>query len=264
MAAESLQKEAGFYLLKQRIVERGFLFITLFLLAACHKNKDDLQGSGNNSSKRLVKITKTKGTQTTIFNFTYDASGRLSSMISNNGEADMLFSYDTNGNLVTVEESEPQFTNKWTYTYSNGQLVSATFKDWLKSNGSLNEDDSYTYSVSNGRVTRFTLTMSQSMTVEFTVTYNNDGNVTKVEAPGFLTATFSYGNKKPVYPIVYKYVTDWGFSPMFFARNDLTVQSWDFAGTLNDRTVTMQYTYDADGYALTSTDGTTQYTYQYQ
>ena len=55
-----------------------------------------------------------------------------------------------------------------------------------------------------------------------------------------------------------------GYSLQFTARNEVTKVFLDFPGTANDETVNIAYTYDAAGYALTSNDGTSQQTFEYQ
>jgi hypothetical protein len=262
------KKQSGF-LFNQVVIKNVFILLSvLLILTGCKKNKSDQpNGNGNNptSAKRLLKITKTQGAQTTIFNFSYETSGRLTAMTSNNGTEDIHITYDASGNPATLEEANLQFANLFTYTYNNGAPVSATFKSYQKSNGTLIEDDVYTYTVSNGKVSNIHLNMLKGPAVaDFTITYNGDGNVTKIEAPGFITATYTYGNKKPVYPISYKYITDLGFAPRFSAQNEMLTEVYDVPGTANDRTTNMQYTYDTRGYPLTSTDGTAQYTYEYQ
>ena len=121
--------------------------------------------------------------------------------------------------------------------------------------------------VEDGKVTKINMDMNvQRQEVNFILTYNSSGNLAKiqtVEDIGY-TAEFTYGTKKPVYPKVFKYVMDYaGYSVHFFAKNDILSEKYDFPGTDNDHTETTQYTYDANGYVLTSDDGTTHTVFEY-
>jgi hypothetical protein len=81
----------------------------------------------------------------------------------------------------------------------------------------------------------------------------------------FYTATFTFGNKKPVFPVVSNYILDHaGFSLQFAAKNEVLSANYDFPGTEMDETITTQYTYDSKGYVLTSTDGTAQLKFEYE
>lgn len=102
--------------------------------------------------------------------------------------------------------------------------------------------------------------------INLLMTYN-DGNLTKVtsEGTGIYTANFTFGNKKAVYPKVTNYVLDQaGFSLQFAAKNELLSAAYDFPGTEADLTITTTYTYDSNGYVLTSNEGTEQLTFEYQ
>jgi hypothetical protein len=97
------------------------------------------------------------------------------------------------------------------------------------------------------------------------MTYTN-GNLTKVTSEGIIVymATFTFGNKKSVFPKVSNYVLDQaGFSLLFAANNEMLSASYDFPGTTNDFTVSNTYTYDSNGYVLTSNDGDAQSVYGY-
>ena len=218
----------------------------------------------------MKKITKTENGETTLYNFTYDASKRLTSYKSTDNLEQVLFTYDGGGNIIKVEETEEDFRNIYTYTYNNGVPVSGTFKSWQKHAGEpdeLIEDDILTYTLENDQVTNIHLNMTQyGEEVDFKLSYAN-GNLTRVESSGLypFTASFAYGNKKAAFPKLSKYVLDQGgFSLQFFARNELLSAVYDFPGTELDKTVTTQYTYDAAGFPLTSNDGETVLQFEYQ
>ena len=61
-----------------------------------------------------------------------------------------------------------------------------------------------------------------------------------------------------------KFVLDLSFSLAFAAKNELITTVIDFPGTQFDQTVTNQYTYDTNGYPLTSNNGQTLLTFEYQ
>ena len=169
---------------------------------ACKKDDsvENNPGSGN-PAKLLKKITKTENGETTLYNFTYDASKRLTSYKSTDNLEQVLFTYDGGGNIIKVEETEEDFRNIYTYTYNNGVPVSGTFKSWQKHAGEpdeLIEDDILTYTLENDQVTNIHLNMTQyGEEVDFKLSYAN-GNLTRVESSGLypFTASFAYGNKK--------------------------------------------------------------------
>jgi len=251
--------------------------ISLFVLAAatvlivsCKKDKDNNGTTPPPASKTLVKMTKKEGNVTTVYNFTYDAAKRLTSFKSADNLAGASFTYDASGNLVKVEQNEDDYKNIYTYSYTNNKPVSGTFKSWQKTAGEpddLIEDDLLTYTLTNNQVTKIhvAFTLSQDA-ADFNLTYGSNGNLSSiVSAANTYTASFTYGNKKPVFPIVSPYVLDQaGFSLQFVAKNELLSIAFDFPDTQFDETMNNQYTYDSDGYVLTSTDGTSNVTYQYQ
>ena len=242
------------------------------MFTACKKDDTDKPNPGNGSgnTKVLKKLTKTEDGQTTVYNFTYDANGRLTSYKSTDNTEQLVFTYDGSGNVVKVEEDDADFKVVYTYTYNNGKPVSGTFKSWEKNGtalGDLIEDDILTYTLENDLVTKIHLNMTQDgEEVDFKLSYTN-GNLTKVETVGsdFYSAAFVYGTKKAPFPKLSKYVLDHaGFSLQFFAKNEMLSATYDFPGTLLDRTITTQYTYDAAGYPLTANDGETQFKFEYQ
>jgi len=240
------------------------------LVVSCKKDKDNNGTTPPPSAKTLIKMTKQEGTVTTVYNFTYDGAKRLTSFKSADNKAGASFSYDANGNLVKVEENEDDYKNIYTYSYTNNKPVSGTFKSWQKTAGEpddLIEDDQLTYTLTNNQVTKIHVmfTLSQDA-ADFNLTYGGNGNLSSIVGAGNnYTASFTYGNKKPVFPIVSPYVLDQsGFSLQFVAKNELLSIVFDFPGTQFDETLNNQYTYDQDGYVLTSTDGSSSVTYQYQ
>ena len=255
-------------------------FFAALSLSSCKKDKDDNNpgngngnGNGNgDASKVLKKITKLEDGKSLVYTFTYDANKRVTAFKSTDNEESTFFTYDGNGNLVKIEETEAEFKNIYTYTYNAaGEPVNAKFKSW-KRHGSepdeLIEDDILTYTVAGGQVTKIHLNMTMAEAeANFNMIYTN-GNLSKVVSNSgtySYTASFTFGTKKPVFPVISKYVLDQaGFSLQFAAKNELLTASFDFPGTGLDKTITTHYTYDANGYVLTSTDGEASIAFEYE
>jgi YD repeat-containing protein len=249
--------------------------LSALTFTACKKDKDENNngGGGDNNppAKTLKKITQVEGGVTTVYNFNYTNS-KLASFVSADGKESTTFTYDAAGNLSKIESIEADFKNVYTYTWANGIPVSGTFKSWEKEGtqiGDLIEDDKLTYTVANSQVTKIHLEMAQDGAagdMDFNMTYTN-GNLTKVlsSTAGIYSATFTFGTKKSPYPKVTNYVLDQaGFSLIFGSKNELITSAYDFPGTALDNVFTQQYTYDAAGYPLTSNDGETKLTFEYQ
>lgn len=244
--------------------------IAAISMSACKKDKSEEPGSGNNNNSRLLKkMTVTENGETKVLNFTYDAGKRLVSVISTDNTDKTNFTYDVAGNVIKVEEINDGVKNIYTYTYLNNIPATGTFKSWRQVAGEpddLIEDDELTYTVTNGQVTKIRLLMKMmEEEMDFDLQYLN-GNLTQVKSVGsdFFKATFTYGNKKPIFPVVSKYVLDHaGFSLQFAAKNDLLTMNFDFPGTELDENQSNQFTYDAEGYALTGTDGEAQFKFEY-
>jgi hypothetical protein len=226
----------------------------------------------DNSSRLLKKMTKSEAGQTTVYNLTYDGAKRLSQIKSADNHELIEFFYDNNGNVVKMEQREDnESRNLFTFSYNNGIPVSGTFKSWELTEGEpeeLTEDDVLTYTVTNNQVTKINQNfLLQDVAVDFLLTYAN-GNLAKAEATGIpnfnYSATFAYGDKKSPFPKVFKHVLDpAGLSVQFFTKNDIKSMTLHIPGTTT-QTTTTTYTYDAAGYPLTSNDGTTTHTFEYQ
>ena len=251
------------------------LFLAAFaLLTGCKKDNDKPGPDTPGSTKRLKRIIETEDGVTTTYTFSYDASKRLTAVMSNNEQEMILFTYDNNGNVVKVENKEDDNLNVFTFTYANNIPVSGSFRGY-ENNGAENIlTDRYdlSYTVSNGVVNKITdlmqnpLNQQETFEIAYDLTYHN-GNLSKIASSGLMaySAMFTYGNKKPIYPPVFNYVMDpAGFSTEFFARNEILSVNYDFAGTELDNVITNEYTYDAQGYVLTANDGQTQSRFEYE
>jgi hypothetical protein len=238
--------------------------------ASCKKDKSPAPVPGSNT-KLLSRLTKTEAGKTTVFNFTYDPGKKLLSYKSTDNLVGIVFSYDAAGNVIKVQDTEDNYINVYTYAYSSNAPVSGSFKSWKKQAGQadqLIENDQLTYTVNNNQVTKIHVAFLQTGdAADFSLGYNNSGNLSLVTGSGntSYTASFAYGTKKPVYPLVSKWILDQaGFSLQFAARNELLSMSFDFPGTQYDQALHTQYTYDADGYALTAVDESATVTFEYQ
>jgi YD repeat-containing protein len=246
-------------------------------LASCKKDKVEDNNNGGGipdpvppTTKLLRKITETTDGNATVYNLTYNTNKLLTSVKSSDNSDITTFTYDGNGNVTKVESLDNESHNVYEYVYENGIPERATFKSYEINGGveTLVQDDILHYEVEGGKVTKINMDMIlQQQEINFVLSYDGTGNLIKIQTDGSTayTAEFTYGNKKPILPKVFKYVMDQaGYSVNFFAKNELISQRYDFPGTENDSEHSTQYTYDANGYALTSTDGNTQITYEYQ
>jgi YD repeat-containing protein len=245
-------------------------------LASCKKDKIDNNSDPGGTdpdpvptTKLLKKVTQTTNGNSTVYNFLYNGNKQLTSVKTADNSDVTNFTYDDDGNVTKVESRDEIFHNIYEYVYENGVPVRGTFKSYLLENGAetLSEDDVIHYTVEEGRVTKINMDMNmQQQEMNFILTYNSSGNVTKIQTDGsdVYTAEFTYGTKKPVFPKVFKFVLDQaGYAVQFFAKNELLSMHFDFPGTNNDSSDSMTYTYDPNGYVLTSNDGTTQMAFEY-
>ncbi|MES2851241.1 MAG: hypothetical protein V4685_19485 [Bacteroidota bacterium] len=257
-------------------MKHNFLLATgvaaLLAFSSCKKDEPGTPAQNNPGvTKQLKKITKTEAGTVTVYNLTYDAAKRLTSYKSTDNKEYVFFTYDANGNLTNVEQKDTEFKNIYAYTFANNIPVSATFKSWevnaAGQPGDMIEDDKLTYTVTNNQVSKIKLEMLQDATeINLLMTYSN-GNLTKVASEGMAvyTATFTFGNKKSALPKVTNWILDQaGFSLQFGANNDMLSVAYDFPGTAADRSVNTTYTYDSNGYVLTSNDGAAQQVFEYQ
>jgi YD repeat-containing protein len=252
--------------------------VALSSLVACKKEKgnDDTNTPSNPSTaKTLKKIVETTAGQTATYNLSYDASKRLTSVSSTDNSEVTSFTYANDGNVTKIENKEGNERNVFKISYNNGIPVLGTYKTFEKNgtNETITEQYSLQYTVENALVTKIKMIVPadpandiDGYELDYNLSYTG-GNLTKIEAGGLyaFTASFTYGNKKPMFPSSFKYVLDpAGFSLDFFAKNDLLTMHYDYSGTELDDMVTNVYTYDANGYVLTSNNGETQTTFEYQ
>jgi hypothetical protein len=243
---------------------------TLLVFSSC--KKDNNSNDGNNKggkTKLLKKVTKTESGATTVFNLTYDGN-KFKSFSSANGTESTAVTLDGGGNVSKIEVKDHNDYTTYIYMYNNGIPVSGTVKTIHRIAGEPGEDvlqdDVLTYTVANNQVTKIKK-HNNIADVEETVnlTYNSGGNLEKavLEGEDPFSVLFTWGTKKPGFPTVSKWVLDVGYTLQFFARNEMLKAFYDFDGTLFDHELKMNYTYDSDGYPLTSDDGETKIKFEY-
>ena len=242
----------------------------IIALASCKKDDPSTAPTSNPAStKRLKKVTSTEAGTVTVYNLSYENNKLVSYKTPDNSKY-LLFSYDPQGNLTGIEDQEEDFKNIYSYSYANNLPVSGTLKSWQLLSGQptqLIEDDSLTYTVTNNQVSQIRLAMLQTGNVSNLQLAYTNGNLTKVISNGQVgyTADFVFGTHRSAFPKVSKFVLDQaGFSLQFACNNDMLLASYDFPGTTFDYSINTQYTYDTDGYVLTSNDGTEQMVFEYE
>jgi len=247
--------------------------MAMLVASSCKKDKNSNGSNDNNNGgtpgKLLKKLTKTENGGTTVYNLNYDGNKFTSFSSADNLET-TAFTLDGSGNITKIDVRDHNDYSTYTYAYNNGVPVSGTVKVVHKTAGEPDEttqDDVIAYTVVNNQVTKIKQTMKLYNTVQtFNLTYTSNGNLDKVTAEGddVFSVAFIYGTKKPGFPTVSKWVLDLGYTMQFYAKNEVLSAFYDFAGTQFDYTITTKYTYDGNGYPLTSDDGETQLKYEYQ
>lgn len=263
-------------------MKKVFLLASLLatlVFTSCKKDKDngnDNPGGDNpGTTKLLKKTTETENGITTVYNFNYDNSKKLTSYVNADGTEKTVFTYDAAGNLTKIEITDTESKTVFAYTYANNLPVSGTMKSWeMNGNtvGDLDSESELVFTVENGKVTKIKRVIKggddeDDITLNLALTYTN-GNMTKIETTQgsdyAYNATFTYGDKKSPFPQVTKYVLDEaGFSVMISSKNELKTAAYVTPG-MGGYGFTNTYTYDASGYPLTSSDGQTTVKYEYQ
>ncbi len=244
------------------------LFIaTATLIVGCQTTENENPIPTPNA-KKLLKITESYADQSIVSNLGYDANGRFISMKDPNKET--TYSYDANGNIIKIQNKySPNYSSVFEITYKNGIPETAVLK--MYSGTTIDASFAYTYKVENGLVTEINLKDDENHSTKFSITYQN-GNVAKIESisdlrPGDKISTiFTYGTKKNMYSAgSFKFILDDESSVSFFAKNEITqvknVYIGSDAGTYETNNT---YTYDTEGYPLTSISTPSSHTFKYE
>ncbi|WP_207511296.1 hypothetical protein [Longitalea luteola] len=242
--------------------------MTLLVVSSCKKDKDSNGGDNGGNTKLLKKVTKTENGITTIYNLNYEGN-KLRSFNSTDNLESTALTFDAAGNITRIEIRDHNDYSTYMYTYNNGIPVSGSLKVVHKVAGEpddIVQDDVFTYTVVNNQVTTIKQEMKLAETeLTANLTYTNTGNLDKITIDGdeVYTVSFTYGTKKPGFPTMSKWVLGLGETLEFYAKNELLTAFYDFPGTDFDFSYTTSYTYDADGYPLTSSDGEVALKYEY-
>lgn len=243
--------------------------LSMLVFSSCKKDKDSNDGDNNGGKTKLLKkVTKTENGATTVFNLTYDGN-KFQSFTTADGLEYTSLTLDGSGNVTKLDIRDHNDYTTYTYLYNNGVPVSGTVKTVHKIAGEPDDviqDDVLTYTVVNNQVTKIKK-QNKVIDVEQTVNliYNSTGNLEKATLEGeeSFSVIFTWGTKKPGFPTISKWVLDIGYTLQFFAKNEMLKAFYDFDGTLFDHELKNNYTYDGDGYPLTSDDGETKMKFEY-
>jgi YD repeat-containing protein len=247
-------------------------------LASCKKDSPSPDNNGGNNpdpnpvpvAKTLKRLTATTGGESIVYNLTYNSSKLLTSVKSSDNTDVTTYNYDAQGNVTKVESIDPDEHSIYEFEYENGNPIRGTYKSYEIEDGQevLGQDNIMHYELSGGKVTKIIMDMIlQEVEVSFDLSYDNAGNLKKIEGLNGLdyTAEFTYGSKKALFPKVFKFVLDHiGYSAQYFAKNDLKSQQFDFPGEEDDFANVLTNTYDANGYVTKTVQGDTELTYEYQ
>lgn len=243
--------------------------LSMLVFSSCKKDKDSNDGDNNGGKTKLLKkVTKTENGNTTVFNLMYDGN-KFKSFTTADGLESTALTLDGSGNVTKMDIRDHNDYITYVYTYSNGVPVSGTVKTVHKVAGEtddVTQDDVLTYTVVNNQVTKIKKQMKVAdMEETVNLIYNSAGNLDKAtlegEAP--FSVAFTWGTKKPGFPTISKWVLDIGYTLQFFAKNEMLKAFYDFEGTMFDYELKTNYTYDGDGYPLTSDDGETKMKFEY-
>lgn len=242
--------------------------LSMLVFSSCKKDKDSNDGDNGGKTKLLKKVTKTENGNTTVFNLVYDGN-RFKSFTTADGLESTTLTLDGLGNVTKMDIRDHNDYITYTYTYSNGVPVSGTVKTVHKVAGEpddVTQDDVLTYTVVNNQVTKIKKQMKVAdMEETVNLIYNSAGNLDKATLEGEtpFSVAFTWGTKKPGFPTISKWVLDIGYTLQFFAKNEMLKAFYDFEGTMFDYELKTNYTYDGDGYPLTSDDGETKLKFEY-
>ncbi|MEW6248330.1 MAG: hypothetical protein AB1555_16700 [Nitrospirota bacterium] len=174
--------------------------------------------------------------------FEYDAFNRLKK-VTDPANGVTLYTYDGNGNLLTVKDAKNQVT---TFAYDPVNRLASTTDP-------LGKTESYTYNGADNLLTRVT---PKNETISFA--YDAVNQLLSKTLPGNLLTSYTYdqvGNLLTVED------PDSKLTMTYDLANRLTSVKTD--GSPNQPAVTLTYTYDKNGNRLTLTDGTATNTYTY-
>ena len=145
------------------------------LIATADPNGDTIYYSYDSAGMMVSKIDANGIT----INYTYDNLKRLTNIDYPGTDSDVAYTYDANGNRLTMENDWTDF--EWTYDVNNKILT--------QNNNNLNKTIEYTYDA-NGN--RSTMTDGENGITEYT--YDDVNRLTQIENPDNENTEYSYGN----------------------------------------------------------------------
>ncbi len=253
-------------------MKKVFLLATamaaVLVFSACKKDKDTVT-TNPPTEKKLKKITKKENAVTTVYNLTYSSSGKLISVVSTDKKDSTNFAYDASGNLSAIYKQDQEIKSMYAFQYSNNKPVTGSYKSWdisMGIPGRLVQNDHFTYTVTNNQVSAIHIVMMDASEADIVFTYTN-GNLTRISHNGFISyiVELSYGTKRAIYPKLSNFVLDpMGNTVLYSANHEVLKVLFDFPGSNFDFEINTTYTYDSNGYVLSSNDGDIEEFYEYQ
>lgn len=253
-------------------MKKVFLLATVSVatlcFSACKKDKDSIS---NNSlpEKKLSKITKKENGITTVYNLTYSTAGKLVSIVSTDKKDSTNFAYDASGNLTAIYKQDQEIKSMYAFQYNNNKPETGSYKSWdisMGVPGRLVQNDHFTYTVTNNQVSGIHMVMMDASEADIALTYTN-GNLTRLNHNGFISyiGELSYGTRKAIYPKLTSFVLDpMGYTVLYSASHEVLKVLFDFPGSTHDFEINTTYTYDSNGYVLSSNDGDIEEFYEYR
>lgn len=241
----------------------------IVMLSACKKDKADDPVPA--PAKKLVRVEENASN---YLNFEYNSDGTLKKVVLAQDEEDgpsvkmLTIAYGENKKISRIDSEEGIHID---YRYEAGNLISTEIKDAQNQTIS-----SGSYAYENGRLVNFgefypfpaedgSGVVTYKRMKEMKYTYHADGNIRtlttnlrnpftdQLEKAGSRVYD-SYDGKKN--PIASQKEFSLGFFQEFNAANILNEKVFDENGTVEE-TIERTYTYDANGFPLTSVEKTT-------
>ncbi|MES2429099.1 MAG: hypothetical protein V4560_19110 [Bacteroidota bacterium] len=202
-------------------------------------------------------------TSTSTTDYTYDSKKRLSKIKS--GSNASTYTYNDSGDLFSIYSTSGT-AGSWStteFTYADGKLISYNVKTFI--NNALTYDNTFTYVYNGDKVTE----LHQGL-YYYLYTYDSNGNIAKVYNHGSTDyyLIYTYDNKKSRFAASpFKYPSFEPAGDRYSPNNRITSTTEGLTQNFLD---SIAYTYDADGYPITSSTSsdykytvTTQSTYTY-
>jgi YD repeat-containing protein len=219
------------------------LLLTLISLnfAACNKSKDvPPVSTGKTFLIKTITSRFASGAMIGVDEFTYDSKNRIIRADFDSGLNMVKYTYDDSDRLIKLEFSDTRGdADTYLYTYTENKIKNSS----LQSDGSLLEGE--TYDLQNNRVIKETTTGRQ-----FEFDYDSRGNVITVRnyffgALGQTVGPLIYDDKKNPFSMVVGLNVHLTYSQYLPYYNTVNNVTGGWIGTTS-------YTYNADGFPVTS------------